>query len=220
MRVHGRIQRSQSDVWALNARKSLSHIDAYTLGDEYGSAPECPTCGRAVGMLQWRGVPRVHVDHVYGRPDDMFFPPGGGDAAVVSETFLEFYIQNDATGLHDFERVSFSGSKRALRSIACDYYKATIAREGHIDYDRGRVVTANGTLCQFCGDDVTSIECGVFLQVPAATDYFLPWNYNSPMCSYEMGCRLEASGLVLPRLCQGKDVHFGLWLTEDHNHQL
>lgn len=216
MRVNGR---SRNDVWALSSRDKLSHIDAYTLGDEYGPAPECPKCGRAIGMLQWLGAPRIHVVKVDGPPDDMFFPPGGGDAVVVSQTFLKFYYQNHATGLQGFELVSFSGSRRVLRTIECDYYRACIVRDGHIDYRRGKVVTANDKHCQFCGDDISSIESGVFMQHSATTDFFLPWNYNSPLCSHDMGCTLAESGLVFPRLCPGKDVQFGLWLTDpDHHH--
>lgn len=209
-----------TDVWELCAPRRLSNIDSYTEGDEYGLAPECPVCGRAVGMLQWIGQPHVRILSVGGPPDDMLFPPGCGDSIVVSERFLEFYQNHCATGLTSFEKVTLTGSRRCLNRIVGDYFRCSIARVGQIDYIQGRVTTANNVVCPFCGDDVSAIESGVYLREPVNLDFFTPWNYNSPLCSYKMGSLLSMTDMVLPRLSAGKDVHFGLWLTDRDNHQL
>lgn len=157
-------------------------------------------------MLQWTGEPWVQVQSVDGPPDDMFFPAGRGDAIVVSSAFLDICEDTNASGLLSFDKVAFSGASGVLKRITMSYYRCNLKREGHIDYLKGNVLTSNQNICDFCGDDVASIASGVFMKARPDSDFFVPWNYNAPLCTSKMGVILSESALVLPRLCRGSVV--------------
>jgi hypothetical protein len=162
-----------------SARTDAVMADGYRLGD----APECPTCGGAVGMRAWLPPFRVWLETWGTAFGDFAFE--GAEWFLISERAKHLYERSGLTGLSSFEKVDVVKVKRFNRSVKGDppvYYKADVARSAiGVDVAAcGYEWTGEPVLCPTCllPTNRVTIERWKRVAIPAGVsspeDIFIP----------------------------------------------
>lgn len=121
-------------------------------GFKVGDAPQCPKCGRFIGMLTWLPPFRVEIE-TWGKEFGDVVKAGPYDF-LVSDRFKRLYNEHRFTGLVGYEPVEVARVKRHRNSDAelPNYFKTSVVRsQTSIDQD------ASGFEWQ--GDEPICPEC-------------------------------------------------------------
>jgi hypothetical protein len=127
-----------------------SSVDPVSLGD----APECPRCGRTIGMLTWLPPYRAELE-LYGESLGDFVE-GPGYELLVSERFAEAFRSEGLTGLLGFQpaevvRVRRKNKKAKKDLVAPRYFVVSPCfGAGAVDEARSRLRRTRSVTCQEC----------------------------------------------------------------------
>jgi len=119
-----------------------------------GEAPQCPRCGRTIGMLPW--LPPYHAElELYGE-DFGDFVDGPGYEVLISERFADAFRADGLTGLLGFHPVEFvrirgKGSKSRAPLVAPRYFVVSPCfGSGAVDETRSRLRRTRPVTCPEC----------------------------------------------------------------------
>jgi hypothetical protein len=120
--------------------------------DNSGDAPQCPVCGRYIGMLPWLPPYRAQIEIWGDEAGDIVFGPG--DELLVSEKFKHEYENNGLNGILKFIRtevVSVKSSRKLLQKNLPFYFVATIKRSrAIIDHVLSELILDQPWTCDEC----------------------------------------------------------------------
>ncbi|HSP81388.1 MAG TPA: hypothetical protein VLQ93_22915 [Myxococcaceae bacterium] len=132
-----------------------------------GEAPLCPSCGRALGMLEWLPPYRAELE-LYGEaPGD--FVEGPGYEFLISERFAEAYRAEGLNGLIGFHPVEVMRVRRkgkGPRPTAVPRYLVVSACFGRaaVDEARSRIRRPGPITCAECRSAGVDTLHGVALE--------------------------------------------------------
>jgi hypothetical protein len=129
-----------------------------SLDDNVGDAPECPKCGKCIGMLRWLPPYRGELT-LWGKDfADIVFSPGM--FFIISARKL--WQEAGFTGLQGFEPVEISKVKYRSRArpVPGKYFHVTVVQsEASINDAESRVVRRGPVKCDWCfSTDIEKVE--------------------------------------------------------------
>lgn len=120
--------------------------------DDVGEAPQCPRCGRFIGMLPWLPPYRVALD-LHGKELGDFMTGVGN--SLVSERFVEAFRAEGLRGFEGFHPVEVRRVRRQRRgpkpAIVPGYFLVTpVFGSAVVDEARSRLRRHSPITCDWC----------------------------------------------------------------------
>lgn len=123
----------------------------YPFGFESGPAPECPKCGRAIGMREWRPPFQVELT-VYGAEGAGDFVKCSGDSLLISERMAGAIRSEGLSGFRGLEPVEVVKMNARAKRVGIPKYRSLLVAYGHAAVDEvgSRVRRSEPISCDEC----------------------------------------------------------------------
>jgi hypothetical protein len=191
----------------------------------WGPAPECPICGRFIGMLQWLPPFRVELRLIDNIWDDWI--QLSGDDFLVSEAYVKVHRSHDFSGLTPFAPAEVVGIRyrTSKKPAAPTYFVTKVLRSiARVDDKASDLVRdAEGPPCSICGGpseisrERLVLESGTW----RGEDWFVPQNLKKTLVTDRVVQAVGDAGLTGFRFERCERAKYRThWPRDSHGRQL